>query len=634
MNLLAPLNLLWLLPVGGAIVALYMLRLKRRDVTVSSVMLWEMLLQDTQANAPFQKLRRSLLLILQLLIALFLIFTIARPFLWASGLGGQTTALVIDASASMKATDENGGRFAEAIRQARAMVSRKRASDQVVLVLSADRPTLLCALTGDNKRLDAALANARPTDTTGDMREAISFAATLVGSRAGAQVTVISDGAFGHLDDIALGGAKLGFIGVGKRGENVAITAFDVRDTLGGASGRQAFVTVQNFGTQSRKFPLNITVNDRLADAHEIALRPGESHSEVFDNLKQTEAGGVVSAHLDLRDDLAADNDAWVTLPPQRAVKILLVTDGNPFFERVLNTDPRVTLDTVGAASYKSADSANHDMTVWDNAAPPAALPPGRYLFWGDKALPTGPDAPATASGAGAEADKPQILDWNRTHPLMRFVDLANVKLLKARAIAPAPWAQTLAEGESGPLIVAGEKGADLRAIYVSFAALDSDMPLRIAFPIFLSNCVQWLTARPGDSGGVVRPGEIVPLAATGASGPLTVARPDGTTALLPAAAPGVAGQYGATETVGRYHVTGKNFDRTFTVSLLSAAESNIAPVAKPQVVVSDAPDTKKPGAAPTASATIVRREMWPWVAALALAVLCAEWIVYHRRLG
>ena len=69
MNLLNPLNFLWAIPLLGGIVALWMLRLKRQDVTVSSLYLWNSLLQETQANAPFQKLRRGLLLFLQLLAA-------------------------------------------------------------------------------------------------------------------------------------------------------------------------------------------------------------------------------------------------------------------------------------------------------------------------------------------------------------------------------------------------------------------------------------------------------------------------------------------------------------------------------------------------------------------------------------
>ena len=70
MGFLAPLALLWLLLLVPAIVLLYLLKLRRREVVVSSIMLWTRLLQEAQANAPFQKLRRHLLLLLQLLASI------------------------------------------------------------------------------------------------------------------------------------------------------------------------------------------------------------------------------------------------------------------------------------------------------------------------------------------------------------------------------------------------------------------------------------------------------------------------------------------------------------------------------------------------------------------------------------
>ena len=187
MNFLSPFSLLWLLPIGGAIVTMYLLRLKRKDVPVASVFLWQAVVQDTQANAPFQKLRKNLLLALQLLLALLLAFVIARPFLWASGLGGKTVALVLDASASMRATDDGGSRWNRAVVLAREAIGRKAAGDAVALVWAGDKPVVIAPLTTDREKLFHALDAAKPTDAPGDMREAISFAGTLVASRAGAQ---------------------------------------------------------------------------------------------------------------------------------------------------------------------------------------------------------------------------------------------------------------------------------------------------------------------------------------------------------------------------------------------------------------------------------------------------------------
>ena len=107
MSLLAPAALaLGLLALP--IVLLYMLRLRRREQTVSSTYLWRTLVRDRAANAPWQRLRRNLLLLLQLLILAALVLALARPALRLPGLGGGSVIVLLDASASMLATDGDG----------------------------------------------------------------------------------------------------------------------------------------------------------------------------------------------------------------------------------------------------------------------------------------------------------------------------------------------------------------------------------------------------------------------------------------------------------------------------------------------------------------------------------------------
>src|SRR6476659_7085465 len=104
MGLLAPLALL-LIPLLGVIAAFYLLRLRRQETAVSSLYLWETLLRDREANAPWQKLRTNLLLLLPLVIVAALILALARPWSVGGGTGGRNVLLVLDTSASMGATD-------------------------------------------------------------------------------------------------------------------------------------------------------------------------------------------------------------------------------------------------------------------------------------------------------------------------------------------------------------------------------------------------------------------------------------------------------------------------------------------------------------------------------------------------
>ena len=114
-----------------------MLRLKRQDVTVSSLYLWNTLLQETQANAPFQKLRRNLLLFLQLLAAFLLVFALARPFVYGEAVTGHTVVIILDTSASMNATDVRPTRLAAAKDAADDFMDREMRLGDVATVLTA-----------------------------------------------------------------------------------------------------------------------------------------------------------------------------------------------------------------------------------------------------------------------------------------------------------------------------------------------------------------------------------------------------------------------------------------------------------------------------------------------------------------
>src|SRR2546426_1455125 len=98
MHFTNPLNLIWALPMAGLIVLMYILKLRRRDVLVSSTFLWQQVIRDVQANAPFQKLRKNLLLFLQLLAILLLVLVISRPFWRSKGVGGRSVVIVVDNS--------------------------------------------------------------------------------------------------------------------------------------------------------------------------------------------------------------------------------------------------------------------------------------------------------------------------------------------------------------------------------------------------------------------------------------------------------------------------------------------------------------------------------------------------------
>lgn len=93
-----------------ALVLLYLLKLRRRTLRVSSTLLWDQTVKDLHANEPFRWLRPSLLLFLQLLALLCLLVALARPVIGGGDELADRVVIILDRSASMSATDGAGSR--------------------------------------------------------------------------------------------------------------------------------------------------------------------------------------------------------------------------------------------------------------------------------------------------------------------------------------------------------------------------------------------------------------------------------------------------------------------------------------------------------------------------------------------
>ena len=185
----------FLLPAAGlalltvpAIVLLYFLKVRRPEVRVSTLMFWRRFVADRQANAPWQRLRPSLLLLLQLLGAIVLGIGLMRPGLVGAAGINATTVVMIDASPSMAATDVSPSRFGAAVDRARSLAGQLQPGQQMAVILLSDHAQLLAAPTGDASLIRSALDRARLSGTPGDFAEGISLANSILTGRPGGSI--------------------------------------------------------------------------------------------------------------------------------------------------------------------------------------------------------------------------------------------------------------------------------------------------------------------------------------------------------------------------------------------------------------------------------------------------------------
>jgi Ca-activated chloride channel family protein len=614
MNFFSPLSLLWLAPMAGLIVLMYILKLRRKDVVVSSTFLWRQVIRDVQANAPFQKLRKNLLLFLQLLAVLLLVMALSRPFWRGKGIGGRSVVIVVDTSASMSATDVGRNRLDEAKKEAVRLVNDMRAEDQMMILSAAAKPEAMTGFTADKSELSRAIDSLKPHETITNMRDAVNLAAALVSSRESSQIDIVSDGAFPTITNVNLGKTHVAFHSIGKAGHNVGIAAVDYRRSLTGEKKVEVFVTVHNFDNKSRTFNIELLHDRDTVDAHEVTLAAGAEDPEIFD-LPEPAAPLTLTVKLDVKDDLIADNQAAMVITPRQIVKALLVSDENVFLENSIKVDPNVELSLIKPGGFSKPDG--YDVVIFDGSAP-KILPEGNYFFVNCSSN----QSPATP---GAEAENQSVIDPNKNHPVLRYVDFGTNRWTSMRQGKPLGWGQELASSESGSAIVAGEK-AKMRALWIGFNldVAHGPFPLTVSYPIFVSNALRWLAHSDDNASLQVRTGSTITIDAPAGTGKVTITKPDGSRRDLTVSSRGGV-VFDDTDQVGIYTATGQgNFNRVYAANLADYSESDITPHVNPDL--GSNPATR------VGHEVSVVREIWPWLAVLLLGLLAFEWWAFHRR--
>jgi hypothetical protein len=592
------------------VILFYLLKRKRVVKLVSSTLLWQKFLAETQASAPFQKLRHSWLLILQLLLLLLAILALARPYFRSAEKPALLNIVILDASASMQATDESPSRFEQARSQALQFVDGLRENDRMVVLQVAGNTEVKQSETTDKSALRRALRDCRPMDSPTRLVPALKMAESLTRDRPGAAIHLFSDGAIPELTEFANQALPLIFHRLGQGAENLGLTALDVRVNPEAPTQRALYTSVVNFSSNSIQTELELRLDDRLLETRPLTVGPGESSPQIFRAAQETD--GIFTVRLTGKDDLAADNQAAIVSLLPKPVKVLLVTRGNGFLQKALRHGGDVQLTV---APDLTDDGRAFDVVVLDNVVP-STWPAGNVLAWRVAAT-NWFDGLSTVEG-------PAIVDWHKSHPLLRYVSFDNVALRESVVAAKTSWAISLLDASAGALAVAGELD-HRRILWLGFDTLDSNWPLRVTFPIFMANAVEWLNpASAREAQFLVRAGDPFRLTLAEPVASARVTLPDGSTKELVLEPPTKDLLFTDTFKQGTYRLCAGTNEMPFCVNLLDAAESNIRPH-----------DEIKLGNYANVGATTGRSanaEVWRWLALAALAVLAFEWWWYHKR--
>ena len=609
MSFLSPLAFA-ILGVAAPLVLLYFLKVRRRERRVASLMLWGAELRDREASTFFQRLQRDPLLLLQLLALIALALALARPVVTVTGEGARKVVVVLDTSASMKARDVSPSRFDAARSEAASLVRRLGEGAEIMVIEAGVQPHVTAALGRDRDRALSAISAARPRDLPQRLPEALRTARALVGIDPRAEIHVFTDGAFVMGQTPEMTDPRIRWVGVGRRGYNVGIVSLSIRKTYYGSFGYQAFVSLVNHSPEAQTFDFALSIDDQMIAEKSLTLEPSVRRSIVLPFAHQ--GGGTVTAKIGVNDDLATDNVAYAVIPPPKKIAVTLVSPGNLFLEKVLRTDPTVALEVKTPEQYQGG-MGEADVVVLDSSAPPK-VGPGRYVFV--NTVP--PDVPLEVLG---RIEAPTVMDWDRSHPVMRHVEFAKVAIQDAMRVRPLAAGRALVEAVGGPLLYALEE-PDRKAIFIGFDLFKTDFPLRVAFPLILSNTLRWLHPAALDQSSLqLAAGQPILLPVAHGISSATVNTPSGR-AVKALITRGVV-SFTDTDEVGVYTLSTARGDMKLAVNLGDGDESDITPHPLP------APPAQVTAASPPVP---IQRELWPLFVLVAAVLLALEGVLYWRR--
>ena len=530
MNFLSPTSLL-LFGLAVPIIALYILRLRRRREPVSTLMFWEEIFRERQTTSLFQRLKHLLSLLLQLLFLALLVFAIARPQFAFITKSARQLVLIIDQSASMNAIeDEERTRLASAKESALRTVDGLRFMDEMTVISSHTRPVIHIPFTNHQKSLREAINAIQPTDISTNLEPAYDLAYAIAQTKPNPEIIIFSDfqsiseKLLAKLNSKAEQGAnteksdpeiKRRLIRMGEANDNVGITQFRVRKSLVNAFDYQTLLRVVNASETEKSFNVELYFNENLFDVRPYNLAPGESKSEIFSNFAFE--GGKLKAVLDVQDALSTDNTAYATLPKRDLIPVLLVTVENPFLQKALAVDEQIKLTVLTPAEYETdvlPENANsqgkqpYQVVIFDRYSP-STLGDGNYMFIYPPAASTETPNPELKFHIGGALETPIITDWERTHPILQHVHLANVQIGAAYQVTPPSTAQVLARSFESPVLFI-DVTPNRKIVFAAINILESDLPLRIAFPVIIANTIQWFQQRSEIQEHHLRTGEVL----------------------------------------------------------------------------------------------------------------------------
>ncbi len=604
------------------ITILYIIKLRKRRIEVPFSPLWNSILkQSSKQNDLWRNLRRILSWLFYMFIAALVVFAIADPHFNDEVSEGRHILLLVDSSASMAANDVTGGanRLDIAKQRAREILKTMGPDDRAMLVNFNNQLQPLSPFVTEASILEAPLREIRISATGTQYIDALVFASESLRGKKKGELILISDGS--GLDSSLLKSldipkeTTLRHLKIGENGDNIAITAFNVRRYVANKLDYELFIRVQSYFKRPVNAQIEIYADDRLVDSKPISLSPGKSFQKFYPS--QAVSGERLEARLkltseDARDFFPLDDRAYALLPKTKQTRIQLVSDGNLYLEGPLYLNSNLVTTTTAIADYDP--SIPYDITVFDRVA--LKTPDAGNFFY---IAPSGEFSPWPVQKT---MNDPIVTRESKNHPLLRWIGMKTLNIGAADKWTLSSKDKTIVSSALGIPILVTRNDGDKKLVGLSFDVRNSDFPLRVAFPVLLINLIDYFAYGDGGLMQSFRTGETWSVPVSKSAESATISVPSGETSTAPVYE-GRAIFNG--DEPGIYEISGEGFKTIkIAANLSNTFESNIEPSnleLGEQDILRD-----------TSALIFERSELWIWAILAAFLLLIVEWWTYNRR--
>lgn len=363
-----PLFLLLTIP---PVIMLYILKRKYKEEVISSSLLWKEVYKNTRASTPWEKFKKNIMLLLQIIIILSVILALMSPFINIGGRTYKNVIIVVDNTASMNTIyDDKLSRLEKGKLLAKEYLNSTREGTKAYIISYDGNSNLL--LNGEFNKFnsESIINNISKSYNTGDISDVLSFVKAIGDGIGEEYEALIFTDKQTSISDINGKLVYLGNSGLNASIDNISHKVVDGKIKV--------IANVTNNGDKEYEGDFSLYNGDKLLEVNKINLGVSESKTLSFelDSLSDDYLKGELSR----KDILMEDNTYYHVINENKVKKVLLVTDENVFLEKAFGIIENTEV-------YKTNDPNNitendeYDLYVFDNKMPEVIPKGGNILF-------------------------------------------------------------------------------------------------------------------------------------------------------------------------------------------------------------------------------------------------------------